>query len=445
MDEQLLQQQVDLIREVFMYSQRFQGKRFVIMISSGIVEDARFPSLVRDLAILHKSGIQVLLVPGAGRRIDEVLEAYGLKSSRQGGVRISPPEHMPFIKMAAFDVANKLMTQFSSLGVDSVIGSWVRARSIGVVDGVDFQETGLVSRVDGRLLEKVLEDGMIPILPCIGWSAVGKPYNISSLELATYLAEALSAEKLFFLADSVELAASHYRLPEEGSVVHQGQIIRLSVPAARELLSLNQDKKDELEYTFVELAARAAKRGVERVHILNGRIEGVILKEIFSSLGYGAMVHSDPFESIRDMSVEDIPAVLDLMEPAISSGLLLRRDQQDLERLHQDFVVFEADGAVRGCGALHRYSDRSGEIAGIVVDPHYSTLGIGHQIAAYLIEKAKRMKLGRVFALTTKAGDWFESLGFEKKSPDVLPPEKRAHYNPSRNSRVLVLKLKDAG
>lgn len=445
MDEQILQSQVELIREVFMYAQRFYGKRFVIMISSGIIEDPRFPSLVRDLAILHKSGIQVLLVPGAGRRIDDVLSAYGHESLRHGGVRISPAEHMPFIKMAAFDVANKLMTQLSSLNVDSVIGSWVRARSVGVVDGVDFQETGLVSRVDGRLLEKVLEDGMIPILPCIGWSSTGNPYNISSLELATYLAETLEAEKLFFLTDSVELAAGTYTLPEEGAVVHEGQIIRLSVAAARDLLRLNQHRKEDLEYTFVDLAARAASRGVERVHIVNGRIEGVILKEIFSSMGFGAMVHSDPFEAIRDMRPDDIPSVLDIMEPNILNGVLVRRDQQDLERLHQDFVVFEADGAIRGCGALHRFKDGSGEIAGIAVDVHYATLGLGQKIVGYLIGKARRVRLKRVFVLTTKTGDWFETLGFAKSSPDELPSERRAVYNPLRNSRVMMLHLDQTG
>jgi amino-acid N-acetyltransferase len=441
LEEVILQGQVELIREVFMYAQRFYNKRFVIMISSGVIEDTRFPSLVRDLAILHKSGIQILLVPGAGKRIDEVLGAYGQRSELYKGIRISTPEQMPFIKMAAFDVANKLMTQLSSLHVDSVIGSWVRARGIGVVDGVDYHETGLVSRVDSRLLSKVLEDGMIPILPCIGWSSNGSPYNISSLELATYLAESLEAEKLFFLTDAVELNAQDYHLPEEGTVVHEEKIIRLSVPAAKDLLRLNGKLKDSMEYQLVELAARAASKGVSRVHIINGRVEGVILKEIFSSLGFGAMVHSDPYESIRDMLPEDVPSVLDIMEPNIQAGLLVRREQQDLEKLYQDFVVFEADGSIRGCGALHRFKDGSGEVAGIAVDPHYEDLGLGQKIVTYLISKARRQQYKKLFVLTTKAGDWFETLGFQKTAPDDLPAERRAKYNPSRNSRVFSMNL----
>ncbi|WP_052078628.1 amino-acid N-acetyltransferase [Spirochaeta lutea] len=443
MEESILQGQVDLIREVFMYAQRFFDKRFVIMISSAIIDDPRFPSLVRDLGILHKSGIQILLVPGAGRHIDDVLEAYGHESRRHLGVRISAREDMPFIKMAAFDVANKLMTQLSSLHVDSVIGSWVRARSIGVVDGVDYQETGAVSKIDVRLLEKVLEDGMVPILPCIGWSATGNPYNISSLELATYLAEQLKAEKLFFLTDSVELSADRYRLPEEGVVTNAGNITRLSVPAAREFLELNTQLTETLDYLFIDLAARAASNGVERVHIINGSIEGVILKEIFSTMGFGTMVHSDPFESIRDMQADDIPGVLDIMEPNIQKGILVRRDQQELERLHQDFVVYITDGSVRGCGALHRYEDNSAEIAGIAVDPGFSTKGIGQKIVSYLIGKARRLGLERVFVLTTKTSDWFENLGFIQAGPADLPESKQKKYDPNRRSRVFVYPLQD--
>ncbi len=444
MDDQILQGQVDLIREVFMYAQRFHGKRFVIMISAGIIEDPRFPSLVRDLAILHKSGIQVLLVPGAAKRIDDVLAAYGLESPKHRGIRISPENHMPFIKMAAFDVANKLMSQLSSLHVDSVIGSWVRARGIGVVNGIDYQETGVVSRVDGRLLDKVLEDGMIPILPCIGWSSTGNPYNISSLELATYLAETLEAEKLFFLTDAIELGTDRFLVPSEGVEVHKAQIIRLSVQAAREFLEMNQIHAGDLEYSFVELAARAASKNVERVHIVNGRIEGVVLKEIFSSLGFGTMVHSDPFESIRDMQADDIPEVLDIMEPNIQSGVLVRRDQQDLERQFQDFVVYEADGAVRACGALHRFPNGSGEIAGIAVDPHFATLGLGQKILGYLIGKARRLRLKQLFILTTKAGDWFETMGFVRANPEDLPDERRSEYNPLRKSRVMIYSLEES-
>lgn len=440
-EERLLSGHVELIREVFMYAQRFVGKKFVIMISSSVIEDPRFPTLVRDLGILHRSGIQILLVPGAGKRIDEVLAAYGCDSRMENGIRVSTEDQMPFIKMAAFDVANMLMTQLSTLGLDSVIGSWVRARSLGVVNGVDFQFTGLVHKVDVRLIDKVLEDGMIPILPCIGWSQTGTPYNISSLELATFLAESLQAEKLFFITDSTQYSSENYKLPTDGVSIHETQIVRFSVPAVREFLQMNRKPKNTTEYYLLELAARAASRNVSRVHIVNGKVEGVILKEIFSSVGSGTMIHSDPYDSIRDMRMDDIPAVLDIMEPNVEAGVLVRRDQTDLQSLAGDFVVFVTDGAIRGCGALHLYDDGSAEVAGIAVDPNYSAAGIGQKVVEYLIEKAKRLQLRRVFLLTTRTADWFEALGFRRAAVKDLPAAKREKYDAQRNSRVLTLDL----
>ena len=124
--------QVELIREVFKYARRFVSKRFVIQMSSELFEHRLFPSLVRDLALLQHNGIQLLLVPGARLRIDTVLRQFNKELEFKEGQRISAEESLPLIVMAAFDVANRLMTEFSSQQLNSVIGNWVRARSLGV-------------------------------------------------------------------------------------------------------------------------------------------------------------------------------------------------------------------------------------------------------------------------------------------------------------------------
>lgn len=450
MNENLIQGQVDLIREVFVYANRFKGKRFVIQIGSSVVEDPRFPTLVRDLAILHNIGINIILVPGAGRRIDEVLSRYGIQTHRAKGIRISNPEAMPLIKMAAFDVANMVMTQLASQQVDAVIGNWVKARSIGVRDGVDFLNAGTVARINTTLLNKVMAEGIVPILPCIGWSGSGTPYNISSLELASYIAEQVGAEKLFFIADGLELKADKYQVPDEGVVVRDGVVTRLSAVAAdlfvernsSQLLETGESWSSEgLAVELLRLAAHAARSRVERIHLVNGRIEGVILKEIFSTLGQGTMVHADPFDSIRPMRSGDIAEVLSIMEPNIQKGILVRRDEQDLLRLYKDFVVYETDGTIRGCAALHPYGGETAEIAGVAVDPAFSHLGLGQKLIRYQIDQAIRRGLSQVFLLTTQTGDYFESLGFAKGEPADLPPEKRAKYDVNRNSRVYVLNL----
>lgn len=449
MDSARIKSHVELIREVFVYANRFKGKRFVIQVGSSVVEDPRFPMLVRDLAILHKSGIQIILVPGAGRRIDEVLGRYDIPTQRVKGIRISGDEAMPLIKMAAFDVANMVMTQCATQQVDAVIGNWVKARSIGVRDGVDYQNAGTVAKINRAMLDRVLEDGIVPILPCIGWSGNGTPYNISSLELATHIAEELQAEKLFFIADGLELTAEGYEVPGEGVVVREGIVTRLSAVAADRFVEANARKimesgqswtSEGLAVELLRLAAEAARAGVGRIHLMNGQLEGVILMEIFSTLGQGTMVHADPFDSIRPMHSADIAEVLSIMEPNVRKGILIQRDERDLQRLYKDFVVYETDGTIRGCGALHMYGDTA-EIAAIAVDPSFSHLGLGQKIISYLVETARKKGLPRVFLLTTQTGDYFESLGFVKAQPTDLPPGKREHYNASRNSRVYMLSL----
>ena len=80
-----------------------------------------------------------------------------------------------------------------------VVGNWVRARAIGVRDGLDYKQTGQVEKVNAALMKGSLDDNLIPIVPNVGWSAIGKDYNLNSGELAVAVAEALGATKLFFV------------------------------------------------------------------------------------------------------------------------------------------------------------------------------------------------------------------------------------------------------
>ena len=207
MGKNSLKEQVEIIRQAFGYIERFKGETFVIRISSELIASPFIPVLLKDLVLLHRMGIRIILVPGARSRIDEVLATYGVACRRLGGIRISPPESIPFIQMAAFDVSNRIMTVLAEFGANAVIGNWVRARSIGVRDGVDYQSAGIVDKLQTDVLVKVLDEGMIPIFPNIGWSARGTPYNLSSNELAATISVLLKASKLFFLTNRRTLSA----------------------------------------------------------------------------------------------------------------------------------------------------------------------------------------------------------------------------------------------
>ncbi len=443
MDRMVLKEQVEIIRQAFGYITRFRGETFVLRIGSTIVSHALFPLLIKDLVLLHRMGIQVVLVPGARERIDAVLDKYNIRCRTVNGVRISPPEAIPLIKMAAFDVSNRIMTLLAENGAHGVIGNWVRAKSIGVRDGRDFQSSGIVEKVQSDIVAKVLKEGLIPIFPNIGWSGKGRPYNLSSSELACAISVELNAAKLFFIADQPGILASGYKIPREVYVSSAGVVSQLKTAQAGAFLDLNAARNDayDEQLEMVSLAYRVCKNGVRRVHIIDGRVEGMLLKEIFSNRGFGTMIYANQHDNIRPMTVADVPDALRLMRPPVDEGVLVPREAADLENRLEDYIVYEVDGTVHGCAALHAYSDRQGEIAAMVVDETYSNLGIGSRMVSYLIERATALKLKAVFVLTTQTPDWFSQQEFAKARMQDLPRERQKSYNRKRKPIILRYKL----
>ncbi len=397
---------------------------------------------MNDIASLHRMGIRIVIVAGARQRIDEILSASGIESRRIAHVRVSSPEAMPLIKMAAFDVATKIMTQLSAASCKAVIGNWVRARSMGVVDGVDYLSTGRVDRVNDELIRQILSQGIVPVFPCIGWSAVGEPYNLSSDELASLLGTSLHADKVFYIIDNAGIDTSGYAVPPDIEREEGGRISRLRLDQAAALLEYNRSKSDADWFDVVSHALEACAGGVKRVHIVDGREEGVLLKEVFTNLGSGTMIYANEYESIRAMRHEDISDVLRIMRPLIGSGVLVKRDQRALEAALGDFVVYEIDGIIRGCGALKDEGQGIGEVAAIAVDESFLHLGIGQRIVSYLIERGRELGMSRLYLLTTRTSDWFMKLGFRAAAVDELPNQRRSEYDRSRNSRVLVYDLR---
>ena len=440
MDEIKHREQVDLIREVFYYQNRFAGKTIVLKIDYPILNASHFPQLLKDLAMLRATGIEIILVPGAREWIDAVLREYDIESEYVNGVRVATADSIPFIRMAAFDVANRLMTLLTAFQANAVIGNFIRARGIGVIDGTDFQNSGRVEKILREPLQQILDQGMIPIFPCIGWSAAGKPYNLASDEIALAVAEALQAEKLFFVTDSDGFMDTRFKLPPGLVKNSDGRVARLSLEEAEEVLNLNAHNPDP-DLKYLAFALSACRKGTERAHVVDGRMEGAILREIFSNLGVGTMVYGNDYESIRPMKADDIGDVLRLMQPLIQDGILIKRTEDDLMARQADFVVYSIDDVVHACGSLHDYGDGQGEIAAIATNPVYGHLSMGRKILSYLVEKAARVGMNRVFVLTTRTVDWFEQLGFVEADLESLPARKRATYNHARKSRIFALDL----
>ncbi len=443
-DTELSRSHIDIIREVFVYAERFRDLSFVVKLDSALFSGDALNALMADIAVLRRAGIKVLIIPGARRRIDEVLQHYGVDSDHVAGRRVAPGAAIPLIQMAAFDVANRVMTQLSARNMYGVVGNWVRARGVGVDGGVDYGHTGVVDRVHRDAVERLLEADFIPVFPCIGWSATGSPYNISSDELAVACARSIGAEKLFFVTNGYSNIESILTVPDDIAREEDGRVSRLTVEQARHVRDMSQDESQQIAVRRLELAISACRSGVRRVHIVDGQSDGVLLREIFSNLGAGTMVHSNEYESVRPMHADDIAAVMRLLRPFVERGQILPRSDEDIRSQLNDFSVSEVDGTVRGCCALHAIADRAGEIAALAVDSRFARLGIGEKLVQYQLVQAKSRGFRSVFALTTRASDWFEQLGFVRASVSDLPEERRARYDGRRKPRVLVHTLDDS-
>ncbi len=447
------------IRDVIRYIERFQNALLVIYLDDKLLDSPVFLQHIKDISLLHRSGLRVILVPGAAKRIDEILSKSGIAWQMKDGSRVTSPQAMPLIKMAAFDVSNQVMTALAGEKITALIGNWVRARSKGIIGGFDYGTVGTIDRIETDALEKVLSDGFIPIFPCIGWSLAGKPYNISSLQLAERVASHLHADKLFYLVPGASISAERFAIPEEIGLSEDKNLPALNLEELDEFIKTNQppvNSEDSAQvspeftersanpdvldnkkiFELLDLARRACSSGVSRVHILDGSEGGTLLCEIFSDLGSGTMIYVKDYGRIRNMTIDDIPAVLGVMQPFVEKGNLLPRTKQNLEDQIDSYIVYELDGAIRSCASLIPYSDGQMEIAGIAVEASCSQLGIGPKMIEFLVKRAKSLKAKSIFLLTTQTSDWFESLGFKPSTVSSLPEQRKSMWTPERGSVV---------
>jgi len=433
-----LREQVDLIREVLTYSERFYGTTFVIKISNQIIDRPDFPQHAADLALLHKAGIRIAIIPGAGKKIDEIFSRYGIEKKYIGTIQVSNPETVELVKMAAFDMAHRVMTALSGHGITPLIGDWIKARSRGIHQGEDFGSSGIVDRVRIESVIRSLELGHLLIFPCIGHNDIGRPFNLSSNELAQNIAISLGAKKLFLLTADPVMKAPQWKMPSGVEILEDGRIFRMLPNVATELAAMNPDKPERIN---LDTAAAACRAGIERSHILDGCQSGILLKEVFSNLGAGTMVFADVYERIRRMEISDVSDMLEIMKPLVVQGMLIRRTRENIVKKQNDYWVYAMDGVVHGCAALHIHNELTAEIAGVAVDSRYAQLGIGRKLIAKLLEEAKKIGSQKVFALSSRSSDWFLSQGFHEASISSLPVKRQKEYDAVRKPKILVKEL----
>jgi len=184
------------------------------------------------------------------------------------------------------------------------------------------------------------------------------------------------------------------------------------------------------------------KAGVGRGHLVTRRAEGSLLQELFTHAGVGTMITADAVEKLRPAKIEDVRGMLELIEPLEAEGTLIKRSRETLEAEIGNFFVVEHDARIVGCAALYPFpDDKSAEFACLAVAANLRDAGTGERLLKACEERAKGLRLRKLFALTTQASHWFLEQGFRAAGVDTLPERRKAQYNPRRGSKVFLKRL----
>jgi amino-acid N-acetyltransferase len=419
-------------REILRYVPRFRDRVFVIAIDGAIVEDDNFHNLLLDIALLRSLSIRVALVHGAAHQIKRYAELVHIAPSDLDGTGITNRETLNVAITAANRVSHEILEGLSAHDLRAVCPNAVVAHPAGILGGVDHLFTGKVERVDGALLQTLLEHDIVPVIPPIGIDGAGASYRLNSDAVAVEVAKALRAVKLIYLNT------------EGGVRDTKGVIRQMTVQEADALLKKHRTELSPETLTKLMYAVRAAKEGVERIHIIDGREQEGLLGEVFSNEGIGTLVHANEYQAIRPAQKKDVRAVYGLIQQGVENDELVKRTRTELEKIIGDYFVFEVDRNAVACAALHVYPEQNmAELASVFVDDRYTNQGIGAKLIRYAEDAARGRGLAKLFCLSTQAINFFTSKGgFQLGTPDDLPPARREKYvEHRRNSKVLVKAL----
>jgi len=203
---------------------------------------------------------------------------------------------------------------------------------------------------------------------------------------------------------------------------------------------LETEKVDGCE--LLSDAAAACHSGIPRVHVLNGRQQGVLVDELFSNEGVGTMVHADSYRVIRELREDDIPELLGMIGRVVRRTKLVARTYEDINAKIEDYRVMTIDDNVVGCVALHEYtSEKCAEVACLYVKQSHEGRGYGFELVGHAEQLAKQNGILRVFALTNRAADFFKRAGFNQTDLDVLPAMRREQFITSGRDSLVFGKI----
>ena len=282
----------DVLTESLPYIQRFKGKTIVIKYGGNAMVDENLKSsFARDIVLMKSVGMNPIVVHGGGPQIGSTLERLGKNSEFVDGMRVTDSETMDVVEMVLGGLVNKEIVNLihqhggRSIGLTGKDGHLISAKKLRSAvqptsEIIDLGHVGEVDKVDASVIELLLQGDFIPVIAPIGVGKDSFSYNINADLVAGAVAEALNAEKLILLTNTVGL------LGAEGEL-----LTGLNAAKVRELIDDGTIHGGMLPK--IGCALSAVESGVDSAHIIDGRVPHAVLLEVFTDSGVGTLITAD--------------------------------------------------------------------------------------------------------------------------------------------------------
>jgi len=272
--------------EALPYIRRFAGKTVVVKYGgnalAGTSDHDALKVFAEDIVLMRLVGMRPVVVHGGGPQISALMERLGKVAEFREGLRVTDAETVDIARMVLIGQVNPQLVTAINLHGNYAVG--VSGEDAGLIKATARDQrlgfVGDVTAINPQILDGLLEDEFIPVIATIGTDDTGQAYNINADVVAGAIAEALQAEKLVYLTDIEGLRRD---VDDPGSLIRQTTADELDALVADGTIAGGMIPK-------VASCVQAVRRGVDRAHILDGRIAHVLLLEVFTDAGVGTMV-----------------------------------------------------------------------------------------------------------------------------------------------------------
>ena len=281
-------QKASVLIEALPYIQKFNRKIIVVKYGGRAMSNEELQrNVIQDVTLLKLVGFKPIIVHGGGKAISKWVGKVGKEAKFVNGLRVTDEETMEIAEMVLGRVNKNLVTMVEELGVKAVGISGKDGGLLKVnkkyADGQDIGYVGEINKVDPKVLYDLLEKDFLPIVAPVGLDDDFNTYNINADDAACAVARAVGADKLVFLTD---IEGLYKDINDKSSFIS-----RLSAGQAEELINSGVIGGGMLPK--LNNCTAAIRNGVNRVHILDGRVPHCLLLEIFTNEGVGTAIYSD--------------------------------------------------------------------------------------------------------------------------------------------------------